>query len=292
MSILMPITERGMGLDGEMNSGKKKKINFWQSEVSEQYEIIPEKRLTTDRPAYGFAYGLYDLTGQIVLDVGSHNGNSSKNIFGSRKPRYVRGIDNNREMSRSAAINHSIPGYLEYAYVGNEEPIPLAFGNTEYDIAFATFVHPTIGTTEELYDLFGRVWKVLQPGGKFILLGLHHMSFDPRWSFLNYRHGLSKTNEIWYRDGEMFPVELVDNFGSTITSFHDFWWTRPTLQNIFADCGYTDFTTYPLQFGMLDIEKSILLKNEYDIVAAESPEILNYDEFQNAPLHQVIVVTK
>jgi SAM-dependent methyltransferase len=261
---------------------------YWKTNKAIEYIAIAGGELISDIPAYRFVYQKLFPLNKTVLDVGSFFGESTE-IIESLGARYVKGIDNNPEFISSAKERYAANHKVSFDLTDVGVPIKLPPREKGYEAAVATFVHPTIGTKEELSDLFCRVNNVLLPGGEFFLLGLHPLSFCSDYHFLSYKHELPSSGG--YTDAEPFAVNLINNNGSII-SFFDYCWTEETLRSMFLECGYESVEVFNLQLDMLESYERELLEKILSKVSSDHPKLKNADEFYKVPLHQVFIATK
>jgi SAM-dependent methyltransferase len=121
--------------------------------------------------------------GQAVLDVGCGIGYYAHRI--ARQGATVLGVDPSREYIEIARQQHS-GARFEVADIGRTGGLDLVADHS-IDVAFMSdalllyFVPPVRDTAPDLRTLLDDVWRVLRPGGQFVVLEPHYAFFQTPW---------------------------------------------------------------------------------------------------------------
>lgn len=251
-------------------------IPFWENKEADNYSEFAVT-IPSDIPVYQMMYEVVNPKGQVVLDYGCFRGNSSVRILQHQAAQVV-GVDsvevNIKEASRLFANYKN----LQFVHVLPDQFIPSSF---TFDLAYMSFVHPTISSYDVLEFTYKKIFKALKPGGCLVVLGLHPASLKKEHSFLFYKHKF--LNGDVYSDGIPFANKLLLSDDNHV-EFTDYCWTAATLNDIFKRVGFTSVEEVSLMYS------NELLKGITDSVAKKySIEWL--DEWK-APLYQLFVVRK
>lgn len=285
MSINQDATEKKF--DHGEHISTPQEIDFWRSPDSLEYVGVSEDLPSSNIPAYAVAYHLLAPRGKNILDFGCFQGDCTARILNLGAD-HVMGVDNNPNIIEQARTRYSGHQNMSFSVVGDSLEIPLMDNEGKYDCAAMTFVHPTIGSKEELQKALSLIGRSIKPSGKIVMLGLHPNSFNPQYHFRQYGHKLPKSGR--YEDGVAFPNELIMNDGSSLR-FNDYCWTERTIGETLNIAGFSNVKTINLTQDLSGTAGDVLrgsidqLRTERNVDFSTSPE------FQ-APLYQIFVAEK
>lgn len=138
------------------------------------------------------------------------------------------------------------------------------------DAAMACFVFLVLPSREQLRAIAAEVWRVLRPGGRFVILDPH--SDHVGMQFSTFRSG---EPGVIYQDGDPRIAHLLMTNGEWL-ELPDYFWSAHTYQEILAEVGFTDIhTDAPVRAdaeGLAD--PADLDARDYDIERSHAPFML------------------
>ncbi len=254
--------------------------DFWKGKQAMHYHRVSTV-VPSDIPAYNVVYHLLNPNCKAVLDFGCFQGISSRNLI-QRGAEKVLGVDKVKLNIEAAKMKYWDRPNMEFAYVPESSPIPASH---VFDAVCMTFVHPTIGSLDELKYQFKKMADVTRKGGLLVLLGIHPNSLNGNHNFIFYRHKLPDGQS--YEDGAQF-VNEIRLPPTELLRFHDYCWTSGTLAESISGSGFDVEADFGLE-DTLDGEVGKVLRSSISL-----PEFqhLNWKDEWKAPLYQVIVGRK
>ena len=225
---------------------------FWKIELSKKYEEFALS-VPSDIPAYEVVYHLLKPRGKVILDFGCFQGKSSAHLVikGASK---VLGIDNSKQHIDLARQYYAGMPNLSFLHVPKDSFIQ---SEEDFDAVSMTFVHPTIGSINELKFQVKKIYQILSAGGKIVLLGLHPNSLEQSFEFLFYTLKLSNGNKCG--DGRTFQNQIRLPNGHVLNLI-DYLWENDTLVAILHKAGFLLKGIYELKWS-LDDDIGEILRN-------------------------------
>jgi ubiquinone/menaquinone biosynthesis C-methylase UbiE len=105
------------------------------------------------------------------------------------------------------------------------------------DAAMACFVFLVLPSREQLQAIAAEVWRVLRPGGRFVILDPHSDHVGVQFS--GFRSG---EPGVIYQDGDPRTAHLQLADGQWL-ELSDYFWSAHTYQEILTEVGFTDLRT-------------------------------------------------
>ncbi len=251
---------------------------YWQTEKALEYLKITRDILHSDLPAYAAMFALANVQGKRVLEVGSFLGDRARELKHWAKE--VVGIDINPQFVQSAKERYGNVEGLSFYEVNNGDEYPLTPNGQKYHAVLVPFVHPVIQDAEIVEALIQKSYRVLEEGGKIILLGLHPNAFNPKNHFVSYR---LKLGESGYVDGAPFENILVTNTGDEVL-LEDYARTEKTLASYMANAGFKNIAAIDLKDNLPGIVGDVLRRSSSALKLNRGVELI--DELKS-PLHQL-----
>jgi len=190
--------------------------------------------------------------GKKVLDYGSGTGRSSR--FLKSLGLEVVGVDNDPKMVEFAR-EHNLD--MDYYSLDSNTKIP--FNDETFNACFASFVHVTISSRVEFYQIQEEVSRILKPYGLFVILTANPRMWGHEYhSFFNHM-----PDDFRGKSGDRIYVELKEN--PPICGYDYFWEYEDYLSDLydfnFHQCNdeyplpVNDLTTIP-PFMLITAHKS------------------------------------
>lgn len=138
------------------------------------------------------------------------------------------------------------------------------------DAAMTCFVFVVLPSREQLRAIAAEVWRVLRPGGRFVILDPHPDQVGVQFSTLR-----SGEPGVTYQDGDPRLARLLLTNGEWL-ELSDYFWSARTYHEVLAEVGFTDLRTEaPLladAHGLAD--PADLNAWDYDAERTQAPVIL------------------
>jgi ubiquinone/menaquinone biosynthesis C-methylase UbiE len=170
---------------------------------------------------------------ETLLDYGCGPGKVAHRIAREYNLRVV-AVDPSAEMLAIAAQRHSHPR-VTYHRLPDHRLAFLADGSM--DAAMACFVFLVLPSREQVRAIAAEVWRVLRPGGRFVILEPH--SDHVGMQFSTFRSG---EPGVTYQDGDPRIAHLLITSGEWL-ELPDYFWSAHTYQKILVEVGFTDLRT-------------------------------------------------
>ncbi|MGH3987620.1 MAG: class I SAM-dependent methyltransferase [Pseudonocardiaceae bacterium] len=204
---------------------------------------------------------------QTLLDYGCGPGKVADRVA-RRYGMGVVAVDPSAEMLAIASQRYSNPR-VTYHQVQDSR---LEFlENDSVDAAMSCFVFVVLPSREQLRAIAAEVWRVLRPGGRFVILDPHPEHVGMQFSTL--RSGEPETN---YQDGDPRLARLLLTNGEWL-ELPDYFWSARTYHEVLAEVGFTDLQAEsPLladAHGLAD--PADLDAWDYDIERTHAPFLLS-----------------
>ncbi|MGH3897792.1 MAG: methyltransferase domain-containing protein [Pseudonocardiaceae bacterium] len=183
---------------------------------------------------YPFALRALGVNGpdapETLLDYGCGPGRIANRIARSYGVRVV-AVDPSPEMLEIASQRYRHPRITHHQVQENR----LEFlADHSVDAAMACFVFVVLPSREQLRAIAAEMWRVLRPGGRFVVLDPHPDHVGVQFSTL--RSGEPGLN---YQDGDPRLARLLLTNGEWL-ELSDYFWSARTYQEILAEVGFTD----------------------------------------------------
>ena len=196
---------------------------------------------TDDRPgwALGYPFALRALgvggpdAPRILLDYGCGPGRVAERVARSYGQRVV-AVDPSTDMLAIAAQRYSHP-LVTYHQVPENPPTFLADGSV--DAAMMCFVFVVLPSREQLRTIAAEVWRVLRPGGRFVII-------EPNPDQVGVQFATLRSGEpgMTYQDGDPRIARLLLTNGEWL-ELQDYFWSARTYEEILTEVGFTDLRT-------------------------------------------------
>lgn len=175
-----------------------------------------------------------DLSGKIALDFGTGAGRTAQ-LFLSMNAAKVIGVDHNQSMVDQA--KKLTDPRLEFIKI--EQTIPL--GSNTVDVAIAAHVFVEVGSTDEMKQISHEVYRVLKPGGIFVIITNNSQAIGK--NYLSY--GYPANDHLV--SGQKIPCTIKKGKDSFVID--DYFWSEEDYKKILEDAGFTVSMTFPLMIG-------------------------------------------
>ncbi|MGH4012111.1 MAG: methyltransferase domain-containing protein [Pseudonocardiaceae bacterium] len=207
-------------------------------------------------------------TPETLLDYGCGPGKVADRVARSYGMRVI-AVDPSPEMLAIASQQHSHPQITHHRVQDNRlEFLP----DSSVDAAMACFVFVVLPSREHMRAITTEVWRVLRPGGRFVVLDPHPDNVGVQFSTL--RSGEPGTN---YQDGDPRLARLLLTNGTWL-ELPDYFWSARTYHDVLAEAGFTDLRAEaPLladAHGLAD--PADLDAWDYDIERTHAPFLLSH----------------
>ncbi|MBV8540810.1 MAG: class I SAM-dependent methyltransferase [Pseudonocardiales bacterium] len=168
-----------------------------------------------------------------LLDYGCGPGKVAHRVARDHGLRVI-AVDPSAEMLSIASRRHGHPRVV-YHRVREHR---LAFlADSSVDAAMACFVFLALPSLEQVRAIAAEVWRVLRPGGRFVIL-------DPHSDHVGMQFSAFRSGEpgVSYQDGDPRVAHLLMTNGEWL-ELPDYFWSAHTYQEILAEVGFTDLRT-------------------------------------------------
>lgn len=203
-----------------------------------------------------------------VLDYGCGPGKLAERVARTYGVRVV-AVDASEEMLAIAAAHHGHPQVQYQRVEGNR----LTFlPDASVDAAMSCFVFVTLPDREQLRAIAEEVWRVLRPGGRFVVLDPHpdHVGVQ----FSTFRSGESG---MAYQDGDPRTARLLLTDGRWL-ELDDYFWSAQTYLDVLSEAGFTDVAAEaPLLADACELADPVDLNAwDYDVEQVRPPLFLGH----------------
>lgn len=165
-----------------------------------------------------------------LLDYGCGPGKIAERIARTYGMRVV-AVDASAEMLAIAAERHGHPQVQYHRVEGNR----LTFlPDASVDAAMSCFVFVVLPTREQLRAIAAEVWRVLRPGGRFVVL-------DPHPDHVGVQFSTFRSGEpgVTYQEGDPRTAWVLLTDGTWL-ELDDYFWSAQTYRQVLAEAGFTD----------------------------------------------------
>lgn len=167
---------------------------------------------------------------ETLLDYGCGPGKVADRVARRYDIRVV-AVDPSAEMLAIASQRYGHPRITYHRVQGNR----LEFlADSSVDAAMSCFVFVVLPSREQLRAIAAEAWRVLRPGGRFVVLDPHpdHVGVQ----FATFRSG---EPGVTYQDGDPRRARLLLTNGEWL-ELSDCFWSSRTYQEVLAEVGFTD----------------------------------------------------
>ncbi|MGH3873661.1 MAG: class I SAM-dependent methyltransferase [Pseudonocardiaceae bacterium] len=167
---------------------------------------------------------------ETVLDYGCGPGKVAERVARRHGVRVV-AVDPSAEMLAIARQRHAHP---RVSYLRVPENQPTSLPDESVDAAMTCFVLVVVPSRAQLGDIVAEVWRVLRPGGRFVILDPHpdHVGVQ----FSSFRSG---EPGVTYQDGDPRRARLLLTTGEWL-ELQDYFWSARTYEEILSDVGFIE----------------------------------------------------
>lgn len=203
---------------------------------------------------------------QTLLDYGCGPGKVAERVARSYGIRVI-AVDPSAEMLAIASQRYRHP-LITYHQIQHNRLDLLA--DHSVDAAMSCFVFVVQPFREQLQAIAAEVWRVLRPGGRFVVL-------DPHPDYVGVQFSSVRSGEpgVMYQDGDPRPARLLLTNGDWL-ELSDYFWSSRTYQNILAEAGFTDLRVEAplLADACALVDPADLNEWDYDAEWTHAPVIL------------------
>lgn len=167
---------------------------------------------------------------QTLLDYGCGPGKVAERVARSYGIRVI-AVDPSAEMLAIATRRYCHP-LVTYRQVQRNRLEFLA--DHSVDAAMSCFVFVVQPLREQLQAIAAEMWRVLRPGGRFVVL-------DPHPDHVGVQFSTVRSGEpgVTYQDGDPRPARILLTTGDWL-ELSDYFWSSRTYQDILIEAGFTD----------------------------------------------------
>jgi ubiquinone/menaquinone biosynthesis C-methylase UbiE len=205
-------------------------------------------------------------TPKTLLDYGCGPGRVANRIA-RRYDIRVSAVDPSAKMLAIASQRYRHPR-ITYRQIRDNRFDFLADGSM--DAAMSCFVFVVLPSREQLRAIAAEVWRVLRPGGRFVVLDPH-----PDHVGIRFSTGLRGKPGVTYYDGDPLVARLLLTNGEWL-ELSDYFWSARTYHEVLAEVGFTDLQVEsPVladAYGLAD--PADLNAYAYDVEQTRAPMIL------------------
>ncbi|MGH3905771.1 MAG: class I SAM-dependent methyltransferase [Pseudonocardiaceae bacterium] len=170
---------------------------------------------------------------ETLLDYGCGPGKVAERIARRDDLRIV-AVDPSTEMLSIAMQRYSHP---RITYHQVPENLPTFLADDSIDAAMTCFVFVVLPAREQLAAIVAEVWRVLRPGGRFVILDPHPDQVGVQFS--GFRSG---EPGVTYQEGDPRRARLLLTNGEWL-ELQDYFWSARTYEEILTEVGFTDLRT-------------------------------------------------
>lgn len=170
---------------------------------------------------------------ETLLDYGCGPGKVAERIVRRYGLRVI-AVDASAEMLAIATQRHSHPGVTHHRL---PEKLPTTLADESIDAAMICFVFVVLPSREQLRAIVAEVWRVLRPGGRFVVLDPHPNQVGRQFS--SFRSG---EPGVTYREGDPRRAHLLLTNGEWL-ELQDYFWSARTYEEILTEVGFTELRT-------------------------------------------------
>ena len=167
---------------------------------------------------------------QTLLDYGCGPGKVAERVARSYGLRVI-AVDPSAEMLAIASRRYCHP-LVTYHQIQRNRLEFLA--DRSVDAAMSCFVFVVQPFREQLQAIAAEIWRVLRPGGRFVVLDPH-----PDYVGVQFSTVRSGEPEVTYQDGDPRPARILLTNGDWLELSNYFWSSR-TYQDVLTEVGFTD----------------------------------------------------
>lgn len=213
---------------------KKFHTNQYDEELSQKYSVVYQ----LDFPHRFMVYNTWleevgDVKGKRVLDLACGSGISSREI--ANRGAEVTGVDISESMLDEAKrIEKQNPLGIKYLF--GDVSILTTYSAEKFDMATAAFLLHYADSVDVLQKMITNISHNLKDGCEFISINL-----NPVHPIVDFGPGISHS-AVWidspFVDGSKLETTLYNKDGSEICKFINFYWSKKTLEDCFANAGF------------------------------------------------------
>jgi SAM-dependent methyltransferase len=219
----------------------------WQvsPDLAAKYSSPLDRQLYCDQPLIR----LLDVQpNETVLDIGCGNGGFTVQL--TEIAHKVVGIDSSVEMLQEANKLTSDIDNISFQE-GDAEQLP--FENTSFDKVLACMVINTLNNPASVKNVFSEAYRVLKPGGKFVIAMAHPMTLDQKtkYRWTDWAEGQSQHS---LTPGEKITRGFLGK-DNAILSVPNYYWPPDYLTNLSMLVGFDTFEIQEPTATLEDLEK-------------------------------------
>lgn len=204
---------------------------------------------------------------KTLLDYGCGPGGVANRIARRYDIRII-AVDPSAEMLAIASQRYCHPR-ITYRQIQDNQLDFLADGSM--DAAMSCFVFIVLPSREQLRAITAEVWRVLRPGGRFVVLDPH-----PDHLGIRFSTGLLRGEPgVAYVDGDPLVARLLLTNGEWL-ELSDYFWSGSTYHEVLTEVGFTDLQVEaPVladAYGVADPAE--LSAYDYDVERTRAPMML------------------
>jgi len=180
----------------------------------------------------------------------------------------VHGIDASESMIREAMKADT---YGRYELLTGDFPWP----DNTFDGVMSNWVFLDIGSVEEMDVAAREIYRVLKPGGPFVMLVNNEEYVGKRTS--TYQNGQPDKT---YSPGDDILVTYFKN-GEQRIQFKDYFWPTETYSSVMGRAGFRELTSYVPKLNPCTIEEILFLQDkgvfpdvDFQVLVDETPTVI------------------
>jgi len=190
---------------------------------------------TTYEPGFNEARNIFgDLSGKTALDFGSGAGRTAQ-LLASIGAEKIVGVDHNQSMIDQATKTKG----EKVEFIKIDETIP--FGANTFDAALSAHVFVEVSTIEEMRQIVTEVYRVLKPGGVFVIITNNSEAIGQ--NYLSY--GYKKEDNL--KSGQKIVCTIKK--GDKSFDIDDYYWSEEDYKRELEKVGFTVSMTFPTVSG-------------------------------------------
>jgi SAM-dependent methyltransferase len=203
---------------------------------------------------------------RVLLDYGCGPGKVAKRIARTYDIQVV-AVDPSADMLAIASQRYDDPR-ITYRRLQDDGLTFVADGSV--DAAMCCFVFVVLPSREQLRSIAAEIWRVLRPGGRFVVL-------EPNPDQVGVRFSTFRSGEpgVAYQDGDQRPARLMLTDGTWL-ELQDYFWSLRTYEEVLTEAGFIDVQIEtPLLAGAYGLAESVDLEAwDYEIERVHPPLLL------------------